>query len=386
MYPSLFILAPRSHVPLRPRSIRTLAVAISLATLIPAHAEDPEGLRLKLEKQMRLAPTRPERDSAKFLEADHIEGEQDRNVIATGNVTLRQRGATIRADRLDYHGDDQTAIATGHARLDREGDVMRGPRLTYQLDADTGEMESPVFEFPKTPERRTSSRGQATRALLEQDRKSRLFEAEYTSCPAPRDDWFIRVRELDIDTSRNVATSFTTAIFFLGVPILYLPYMTFPLDNKRRSGFLAPTFGTSGQSGFEASLPYYWNIAPSMDATITPKIFTKRGVQVGTEFRYLYPKFSGEFDTEFLPNDKIREIDRYFLGWRHAQQLGWPGWSVAVNAQKVSDDNYFRDLTTKIALTSQTNLPRDAILAYNNDVWSVSARVLGYQTLEDPLN
>jgi LPS-assembly protein len=389
VYPSLFILAPRSNAPLSPRSIRTLAVAVSLATLIPALAEDPEdpeGLRLKLEKQMRLAPTRPERDTAKFLEADHIEGEQDRNVIATGNVTLRQRGATIRADRLDYHGDDQIAIATGHVRLDREGDVARGPRLTYQLDTDAGEMESPIFEFPKTPERRTSSRGQATRALLEQDRKSRLFEAEYTSCPAPRDDWFIRVRELDIDTSRNVATTFTTAIFFLGVPILYLPYMTFPLDNNRRSGFLAPTFGTSGQSGFEASLPYYWNIAPSMDATITPKIFTKRGVQVGTEFRYLYPKYSGEFDTEFLPNDKIREIDRYFLGWRHAQQLGWPGWSVAVNAQKVSDDNYFRDLTTKIALTSQTNLPRDAILAYNNDVWSVSARVLGYQTLEDPLN
>ena len=385
MYPSLFILAPCSHVPLRPRSIRTLAVAISLATLIPAHAEDPEGLRLKLEKQMRLAPMRPERDSAKFLEADHIEGEQDRTVVATGNVVLRQLGATIRADRLDYRSEAQTAVATGHVRLEREGDVARGPRLTYQLDADTGEMATPTFEFPKTPERRSSSRGQAERALLEPDRKSRLFEAEYTSCPAPRDDWFIRVHELEIDTSRNVATSFTTAIFFLGVPILYLPYMTFPLDNKRRSGFLAPTFGTSGQSGFEASLPYYWNIAPNMDATVTPKMFTKRGVQVGTEFRYLFPKFSGEFDTEFLPHDKIREIDRYFLGWRHAQQLG-SGWSFAVNAQKVSDDNYFRDLTTKIALTSQTNLPRDAILSYNNDVWSVSARVLGYQTLEDPLN
>jgi len=277
VYPSLFILAPRSNAPLSPRSIRTLAVAVSVATLIPAHADDPEGLRLKLEKQMRLAPTRPERDTAKFLEADHIEGEGDRNVIATGNVTLRQRGATIRADRLDYRGDDQIAIATGHARIDREGDVARGPRLTYQMDTDTGEMESPIFEFPKTPERRTSSRGQATRALLEQDRKSRLFEAEYTSCPAPRDDWFIRVRELDIDTSRNVATTFTTAIFFLGVPILYLPYMTFPLDNKRRSGFLAPTFGTSGQSGFEASLPYYWNIAPNRDATFTPSDSLRRG-------------------------------------------------------------------------------------------------------------
>lgn len=368
---------------MRPRSIRTLAVAVTLA-VIPAHAEDPEGLRLKLEKQMHLAPTRPERDSAKFLEADHIQGEQDRNVVATGNVTLRQLGATIRADRLDYSSEDQTAVATGHVRLEREGDVARGPRLVYRLDADTGEMDAPIFEFPKTPERRTSSRGQASYALLEEGRKSRLFEAEYTSCPAPRDDWFIRVRELDLDTSRNVASSFTTTVFFLGMPIMYLPYMTFPLDNKRRSGFLAPTFGTSGQSGFEASLPYYWNIAPNMDATITPKIFTKRGEQLGTELRYLYPKFTGQFDTEFLPNDRIAERDRYFLGWRHGQQL-WPGWSLSINAQKVSDNNYFRDLTTKIALTSQTNLPRDVVLAYNNDVWSVSARVLGYQTLQDPL-
>ncbi|MGZ5036552.1 MAG: LPS-assembly protein LptD [Usitatibacter sp.] len=369
---------------MRPRSIRTLAVAVTLA-VFSAHAEDPEGLRLKLEKQMHLAPTRPERDSAKFLEADRIEGAQDRNVIATGNVTLRQRGATIRADRLDYSSEDQKAVATGHVRLERDGDVARGPELTYRLDNDTGEMESPIFEFAKTPERRTASRGQASRALLEEDRRNRLFQAEYTSCPAPRDDWFIRVHELEIDTSRNVGTSYTTTVFFLGLPILYLPYMTFALDNKRRSGFLAPTFGTSGQSGFEASLPYYWNIAPNMDATLTPKIFTKRGEQLGTELRYLYPKFSGELDTEFLPHDKIAERDRYFVGWRHAQQL-WPGWSFALNAQKVSDDNYFRDLTTKIALTSQTNLPRDATIAYANDVWTVSARVLGYQTLQDPLN
>jgi LPS-assembly protein len=355
---------------------------MSLA-LIPAHAQDAQDLRLKLEKQLHLAPTRPARDSAKFLEADRIQGEPERNVVATGNVTLRQRGATIRADRLDYFADDQTAIATGNVRLEREGDVARGPSLKYQLDKDTGEMAWPIFEFPRTPERRVASRGQAERAVLEEDRKSRLFNAEYTSCPAPRDDWFIRVRELEIDSSRNVATSFTTTVFFLGLPILYLPYMTFPLDNKRRSGFLAPTFGTSGKSGFEASLPYYWNIAENMDATFTPKTFTKRGFQLGTEFRYLYPKFSGQLDAEFLPNDRIAERDRYFMGVRHVQQL-WSGWTVAVNAQKVSDDDYYRDLTTRIALTSQTNLPRDAILSYNNDVWSVSARVLGYQTLQDP--
>ena len=368
---------------MRPRSFRTLAAAICCA-LIPAHAEDAGGLRLKVEKQLRMAPSRPERDSAKFLEADHIQGDQAHTLIATGNVTLRQLGATIRADRLDYFGDEQLAVATGRVRLERETDAATGPRLTYHLDNDTGEMDSPVFEFAKTRERRVASRGQATRALLEEDRKSRLFRAEYTSCPAPRDDWFLRVRELEIDRSRKVAVAHDAAVFFLVVPILYSPWLSFPLDNKRKSGFLAPTFGTSGKSGFDASLPYYWNIAENLDATITPKVFTKRGFQLAEEVRYLEPKFFGQVDGEFLPNDRIAERDRYFLGWHHTHQL-WTGWGAAVNAQMVSDSAYFRDLSTKIALTSQTNLPREAIVVYNNDVWSASARVLGYQTLQDPL-
>jgi LPS-assembly protein len=349
-----------------------------------ASAQVSEGLRLKLEKQLRLVPTRPERDSAKFLEADHIQGEQDRNIVATGNVTLRQRGATIRADRVDYHGEEQTAIATGHVVLERTGDTASGPRLSYRLDNDTGEMESPSFEFPRTVERRSASRGQAARALLEADQKNRLYRAEYTSCPAPRDDWFIRVNELEIDGSRNVANAFHTTLFFLGVPILYSPYLSFPLDNKRKTGFLAPTFGTSGQSGFEASLPYYWNIAENYDATLTPKIFTKRGFQLGGEMRYLQPSFSGQLEGEFLPHDRIADRDRWYAAIHHGHNFGH-GWSAAVNAQGVSDDGYFRDLSTKIAATSQTNLPRDGAINFSDDVWSVTARALGYQTLQDPL-
>ena len=370
---------------MRPNRIRALTFAL-LSALVPQliGAQEVDGLRLKLEKQLRMAPARPDRDSAKFLEADRIQSEQDRNIIATGNVTLRQRGATIRAERVEYYGDEQTAIATGHVRLEREGDAATGPRLTYRLDRDTGEMDAPVFEFLKTPERRTASRGQADRAVLEEGRVSRLFRAEYTSCPVPRDDWFLRVRELEIDSERNVGRAYNSTVYFLGLPILYTPFMSFPLDSKRRSGFLAPTFGTSGKSGFEVSLPYYWNIAENLDATVTPKIYTKRGLQLGGEFRYLEPRFAGIFESEFLPHDRIAQSDRYFLGLQHAQQFGG-GWHAAVNAQKVSDDNYFRDLSTKIANTSQTNLPRDAIVAFDNDIWSLSARALAYQTLQDPL-
>jgi LPS-assembly protein len=364
------------------RSTRTLAIAAALA-MVPAFADDDaQGIRLKIEKQLHMAPIRPEREGAKFLEADHVEGDQNKKLTATGNVTMRQRGVMISGDHVDYYGDEQKAIVTGHVRIDRDGDVAVGPRAEYHMDTDTGSMDKPVLTLAKKPERRTSSRGQAVNAILEPERKTRLMQAEYTSCPVPRDDWFLRVNELLLDSEKNIGEATHGTVYYLGVPILYAPYMTFALDNKRKSGFLAPTFGTSGQSGFEVALPYYWNIAPNMDATITPKLLTKRGMQVAGEFRYLEPKFSGQIDAEFLPHDRIAEEDRYFLGIHHVESL-WPGWTASLNAQKVSDDNYFRDLTTKIALTSQTNLPRDLQLNYGSDIWALTARVLGYQTLQD---
>jgi LPS-assembly protein len=386
VYPSALDSSSRIPLALRSRRIRSATIAL-LGALVPGliHAELDEGLRLKLEKQLRMVPARPERDSAKFIEADRIEDQQDRNVVANGNVVVRQRGAIIHADRVDYSVEDQVAVATGSVTLERgAGDKAMGPRLRYDLQSETGEMETPVFQFPKTPERRTASRGHAQKALLEPEQQSRLMRAEYTSCPVPRDDWFIRVRELDIDGSRNVGTAFDSTVFFLGLPILYTPWMSFPMDNKRKSGFLAPTFGTSGKSGFEAALPYYLNLAPNFDATLTPKLFTKRGVQLGAEFRYLDKNYFGQIDSEYLPNDKIADRDRYFFGIKHTQGL-WGGWKAAVNAQKVSDDDYFRDLSTKIANTSQTNLPRDVMVFYEDDIWSASIRTLAYQTLQDPL-
>lgn len=385
MYPSRFILAFAPAAAVTPRRIRTLTLALmcALGTGI-ASAQDGD-LHLKVEKQLRMAPSRPERDSAKFLEADRIEGDPEKKIIATGNVWIRQRGASIRADRVEYTDPDQTAVATGNVRLERNGDTVTGPRLRYDMSADSGEMETPVFGFPKTPERPIATRGSATSAKFSENLENYLFGAEYTSCPAPRDDWFLRVNELKIDTNRNLGTAYGATVFFMHVPLLYAPYMTFPLDNKRKSGFLSPTFGTSGKSGFEAALPYYWNIADNMDATATPKIYTKRGFQLGGEFRYLEPKFNGELVGEFLPHDRIAEINRYFVGLHHQESFGH-NLTGYVNAQKVSDDNYFRDLSTKIAATSQTNLPRDAMLSYDDETWNVSARVLGYQTLQDPLN
>ncbi len=361
---------------------RVLPLVLASMCALPAGAQ--EGIPLRLERRLAPPPPRIERDAVRFLSADRITGDETKQVTATGNVAIRQRGAAIFADRLEYDVQADTAVATGNVRLERAGDTVTGPRLVYRIDEGTGEMERPLFVIPKTEERRSASRGSAERALLEGDEKSRLFRAEYTTCPVPRDDWVLRVAELEIDGKNQVGTAWNSAVHFLGVPILYSPWLSFPINNARKSGFLAPTMGSSGQSGFEFALPWYWNIAENQDATITPKVYSKRGMQLGGEYRYLRPTFSGQADAEFLPNDSITGTDRYLVALRHSQRLPL-GLSLAVNAQKVSDNDYFRDLSTRVASTSQTNLPRDVIVGYQDDVWSATARAIAYQTLQDPL-
>ncbi len=361
---------------------RCLTLAVACACALPASAD--EGVPLRLDRRLAPPPPRVDRDAVRFLSADRITGNESKTVTATGNVSLRQRGATITADRLDYSAESDIAVATGNVRLDRAGDSATGPSLVYRIADGTGEMQRPVFEIPKRADRRSASRGSAERALLEGEDMSRLLRAEYTTCPVPRDDWMLKVSELEIDGKRQVGTAWNSTVWFLGVPILYSPWLSFPMNNQRKTGFLAPTLGSSGRGGFEFSLPWYWNIAENQDATLTPKIFSKRGLQVGGEYRYLRPDYAGQADVEFLPNDAIADRDRYFVGVKHVHRLP-RGWTLAVNAQGVSDDDYFRDLSTRVAATSQTNLPRDVILGYGDDTWSLSARAIAYQTLQDPL-
>ena len=121
-----------------------------------------------------------------------------------------------------------------------------------------------------------------------------LDNATYTTCPAGNQDWLLNMGLLEIDRDRQVGVAHNAYVQFKGVPILYSPWMDFPLNNQRKSGFLAPIFGSTSNGGSEITLPFYWNIAPNFDATIAPRVMTKRGLMLNNEFRYLEPGYSGE--------------------------------------------------------------------------------------------
>lgn len=344
-------------------------------------AAAPEDPPLPLALTPELPQQRPATEAPLpvFVRAMEIRGHQDREVEAEGDVEVRKLGITVTADRMTYDLPSDTVTAQGNVRVQTDNALARGPELSLNLESQTGHMAAPRYMLAQE-----HARGEAAQAEFLGKDRMRLSGASYTTCGPGQDDWFIRASELHIDRSANEGVARHARVEFMDVPLLYTPWISFPLSRARKSGLLAPSFGTTDNSGAEFTLPYYWNIAPNYDATITPRFMQKRGLQLGGEFRYLKPTYSGTLQAEYLPNDRLTDTNRSATYWQHQQQFGY-GLAGALNLQRVSDNDYFRDLSTLVAQTAQTLLPREGVLTYGLGGLSVTARVQRFQVLQDPL-
>jgi len=373
---------------------------ISLAVMcaLPLAAGAQQGLKLKSQPTLILIPPSLKEEVPVFLEADRLQGHNDRETEAEGSVRLRKRGQAVHADRLRYDKPQDEVTAEGNVRIEQGADVMEGARLKFNLETERGFMENPRYTLHKNPDlsgqqrpfRETDARGTAERLLFEGPQHYRAQRAEYTTCGPDRDDWYVRAGELSIDKDRDVGTARDASIVFQGVPIFYSPYLSFSLHQERKSGFLTSHYGSTTKGGAELTVPYYWNIAPNRDATLSPRVMTKRGVLLNTEFRYLEPTYLGETRIELLPEDDARsgaQRHAYFIRHNHALPGGWYG---ALNLQGVSDNTYFTDLSTQIAVASQVLLPREGSLGrggtWGGGTYGFNALVQRWQTLQaDPL-
>ena len=402
----------RSRVPVPRLSFRSTLVALlltlsgltSAARAQPAPVESPlPAPALRLAPQLtppvvtpatQIAPRgaveaptahRPlpldTRDSPIFLRAESLEGIAEKYIEAAGAVELRTRTETVRADWLRYDLVTSEVWGKGDVVLRRGIDWITGPEARYRRDTEQGFFTEPRFYLGEN-----GARGSASELRFSGPQRYDIADARYTTCPAPREDWYIRMHELEVDQSRMVGTGRNATLYFLGAPVAYSPWLEFPLSNDRKSGFLTPTLGSSGSRGFEAAVPYYLNLAPDYDATLIPRLMTKRGLQLAGQFRYLRPESAGEVDAEYLYNDRVTSTNRYALSWKHNHSLGnlVPGLAGYWNLNKVSDDTYFSDLSDRIAYTSQTSLPREGGLVWNRGPFSLLARVQSFQTLSDP--
>ena len=383
---------------MNPRLTRmAIALAAMLAPL-PAVAQSPEPVPEAPEPSLKPAPrlvppplpdkakgappsmTPAPGDGAIFIRADRVEGTTEKFIEAAGKVELRTRRETVLADWLHYEFADDEIWGKGDVLIRRGIDWITGPELRFKRGAETGFFASPRFFIGEN-----ESRGSATEIRFLGPDRYEATDARYTTCVAPREDWYLRMDELEVDRSRMIGTGHDATIYFLGAPIIYSPWLEFPLSGERKSGFLTPVLGSSGIRGFEYAQPYYLNLAPNYDATIAPRLMTKRGLQIVTQGRYLFDSFQGEATAEYLPNDRVTGENRWGVSWRHTQNLNFlPGLVGFWNLNKVSDDTYFADLSDRVGLTSQTTLPREGGVTYTHAPWTIIARAQAFQTLVDP--
>ncbi len=290
-----------------------------------------------------------------LLQADRISGHSGAETVLEGDALLQKPGLVLQADQLEYDQLSDRAKATGNVRIQRKGSRYEGTAGEVTVDSMEGYMDNMRYEFEQN-----GSHGEALRVDFVDETHSTLFQTTYTTCRrdavadwAPA--WVVRAGQLDLDNDEDIGTAQSAYLEFKGVPILPIPPMGFPLSEKRKSGFLPPTLGLDNTNGLEVTTPYYWNIAPNRDATISPTLMASRGVNVTSEYRYLESDYLGVVKTSILPNDQLRSSDRWGLALKHQArldtQLGGVGWGLNVN--RVSDDNYWRDFAS-LAYTGQT--------------------------------
>ena len=375
----VFSMPPNLPSPVRIALGACLALAAGIAAPADPQPGAAEGMVLKREAELK--PAR-EADGALpvFARGARITGETGKATVIEGDAEVRKQDTIVKGDTITYVQPDDELHAVGNVRVWRAGDLFTGPELKLRLDAREGYFLGADYLLAND-----RARGHGERIDFLGPDAYDAKNASYTTCGPGNDDWFMQVKSLKLDYGRDVGEVEGAKLYFLGRQIAEVPEMSFSLNNRRRSGVLTPTFSSSIQRGQEVSVPYYWNIAPNRDMTVTPRLMTKRGLQTTAEFRYLGTDFKGEVRGEVLPNDSMTKTTRTGLNILHQQWL-MPGMLANLNINKVSDDTYFTDLSNRIAATSQTFLPREGSVSYGYGYYSLYARMLSYQTLQDPLN
>ncbi|HEX8757633.1 MAG TPA: LPS-assembly protein LptD, partial [Steroidobacteraceae bacterium] len=295
-----------------------------------------------------------------------------------GHVVLRQGDRTIKANQLEYDRNNNS--------LSTEGGIDYTDPLVHVTGS--GGSYSPIagarFDSATFSLVQRTARGAAREMQLSPDGLIRLEQVTFTTCPVNDQSWVLRAARISLDTRKRVGTGRNARIDFKGVPILYLPWVSFPLGNVRKSGFLFPTVGNTSRGGAQVSIPYYFNIAPNADFTFQPTEYTRRGPDVGGDLRYLTQRQHGELDWDYLPNDAEFHASRSRIRLVNVTELP-DGFRLTLDGENVSDTQYFEDFSSGPEGTSTPFLDRRAVLSYRDLHWDIQGIADQYQTIDTTL-
>ncbi len=368
---------------LRPRLI---VVALSMALTEMASAQAQQGNAAPVEHLQlvpspslaeRLSPAAQLREPV-FIWADELTGQTDIEVRARGKVELRKHSVILKADRLRDDLVQDTVDAQGNVRLIRDGNVFNGPSLRFNLDTYAGQMPDAHYYF-----NRTQGHGQADVVTFLSRNVVSAENATYTTCTASPVDWFVQATHLNLDLGDNTGVARDGRVVFKGATILPLPYASFPLTDARKSGFLPPTIGIDSQNGLDYAQPYYWNIAPNYDATLTPHLLLRRGFMGSAEVRWLQPNFGGTSYLDYMPSDShTGGAQRWAAVFQQGGTLA-PSVSYGLNLQRVSDNNWWRDFGgVDPVIAANRTLPQQGQITWSQANGSLQASFNSWQTLQ----
>jgi LPS-assembly protein len=380
--------------------VRGVALWGALGALCVAQAQTPTpaqaapaapwpGLVLRSSPLLEEAISqRQEQEGAIYLQGQRLRVRPDLDMVIEGAASLRKPGVSVQAGRLSFDQSQDVVEATGQVRLSRPGSLLTGPKLSLQVDSFQGTLTQPTFELYKS-----GAYGQAAQIEFVDDQRAIVREASYTTCrrtPGPEwlPAWVLKATRLNLDEEESTVQAEGVQLRFQDWPVLGIPAVTFPMTTDRKSGLLPPVVGITTNNGLELAQPYYVDIAPNRDATVTTHLMSKRGVAVDTDFRYLERDYSGQARLNLMPTDSLRDQARWGWSSQHNGTLDTGLDSVGrlglgLNLNRVSDDNYWRDFSRSGQVLTQRLLPSTGVLNWGQGNLSMSAQVQRWQTLQD---
>ncbi|KLT72281.1 LPS biosynthesis protein [Neisseria arctica] len=380
-------------------SLKPLVLALGVAFSATAYGQNTEELSLgntclsctpekaastaaaAAEPAVKTSGAEPLAADYTRITADEVQGQTQVSVRAQGDVIIERNNQILNAPWVEYDQQREIIRAGDTFTLQQNGSVVSGRQIEYNLAEGTGKADHARLSSEHEGRRLQSV---SESAELLGNGRYKLTNTKFNTCEPGDASWYIRANSIEADTASGIGVAKHASLVFGGVPVLYTPWADFPLNGNRKSGLLVPTLKI-GSDGVELETPYYLNLAPNYDATVTPGIISNRGVQLGGQFRYLQPTYSGVAEGKWMPADKRSEYNnRYHVRWNHQQQFG-SALSGGISYNQVSDDDYYRDFYGRADIANNVNLNRQAWLNLNTKVLggnlSSYATVQKYQTL-----
>ena len=293
-----------------------------------------------------------------------------------GHVVIEKHELRITADKASYNQSSENISLDGNVHVDTNN---------MAINADMGQLskekQSSFFEGVEFQIEKNNMRGKAASISANKDNNTELKNTSITSCNLKDPDWRLNADNISLNHEEEYGSAEDVVLRFMEVPFLYIPYMEFPIGDRRRSGLLAPEIGNSSSRGSELTIPWYWNIAANHDAILAPHLMSRRGTQLDMQYRFLTEISNGQMDAAYLNNDKITEDSRYQFQYQQHTQFT-SDLNMDIDVQDVSDTDYFNDFSNNLSTSSTTHLNRNLKLNFNKKYWRSYFLAKTYKTLD----